>query len=121
MSDVLFDVPGHSVDDRTRELLLLIAGDPVHDADRRRIVTEIVRDAHGHGGKVDMNRVRARLSDARGNLTVYPRVIGAVVQALATKKVLLPNGYVVNTDHKGGNAGRPLRAWRLANDGGGAQ
>lgn len=115
-TDALFDVPAHAVDERVAAILELIAGDPAHARDRERIVTEIVRDGRANGGRVDLNRVRARLQNDQGDLTVYPRVIGAVVQVLARRKVLLPHGFVVNTDHRGGNAGRPLRAWRLAND-----
>lgn len=112
-ADLLFDVPGQSVDDQTAALLLDVAGRPEHDADRRRIVAAIVRDARDHGGRVDPNRVRARLANADGALTVRPQVVGAVYQALTRTKHLAPHGYVTSTDRHGGNAGRPLRGWRL--------
>lgn len=110
----LFGIPSHGVDDQTRSLLDLIAGDPIHAGDRRRIVAAIVRDARRHGGKVDMNRVRIELTAPEsGHLTVYPRVIGAVVYALSAKGALVASGWLINEDRHGRNSGKPLRAWRL--------
>lgn len=109
----LFDVPSVPVPDDTANLLQLIAGDPIHANDRRRIVRAIVAEAHSAGGRVDPNRLRARLADPHGQLTVYPRLVGAVVGCLARAGVLEPDGYVVSTDRAGRNAGRPARRYRL--------
>lgn len=116
-SQALFDIPSHGVDAQTRSLLDLIAGDPLHAEDRSRIIAAIVRDARRHGGRVDMNRVRAQLTAPEsGHLTVYPMVIGAVVHSLAAKGALVPAGWLINEDRHGRNSGKPLRAWRLVVD-----
>jgi len=116
MSATLFDVPSAPVADETAALLDLIAGDPIHERDRRVIVRAIVAEAHASAGRIDPNRLRARLADPAGGPTVYPRVIGAVVQALAQRRVLVADGWVVSTDRRGGNAGRPARIWKLVRE-----
>ena len=45
--------------------------------------------------------------------SVYPRVTGAVYNSLARKGVLRPDGWVVNDDASGHNAGKPIRRYRL--------
>lgn len=111
-----FDVglPSRPVDAERRAILDLIAGDDLHRADRAAIVEAIVAVAHGAGGVVDMNHVRAHLTHPQsGDLTVYPRVIGAVVSSLASRGVLVADGWIVNQDRRGGNYGKPQRRWRL--------
>lgn len=113
MTDTLFDLPSAPVTDDTAALLDLIAGDPIHQRDRATIVRAIVAEAHANAGRVDPNRLRARLADENGEPRVYPRLVGAVVSALAQRRVLVADGWVVSTDRRGGNAGRPARRWRL--------
>jgi hypothetical protein len=95
----------------------LMNGDPVHTADRQRIVTEIVADAQEHDGLVDPNRVRARLTrvnaDGSTDLVVYPRVIGSTYQTLAAAGVLRFAGWTDSTDVRGGNRGKPARTYQL--------
>lgn len=109
----LFDLPDAPVPIDVADLLQLIAGDPVHARDRKKIVQAIVAEAAAHGGLVDPNRLRARLADEHGRPTVYPRVVGAVVSCLAQRRAIEPAGYVKSTDRHGKNAGRPARVWRL--------
>lgn len=111
--EALFDLPGASVPDDVADLLDLIAGDPLHARDRAKVIRAIVAEAAGHGGLVDPNRLRSRLADEHGVPTVYPRVVGAVVSALAQRRKLEPAGWVTSTDRHGKNAGRPARVWRL--------
>lgn len=108
--------PSAPVADETAALLDLIAGDPLHEPDRRVIVAAIVHVARAHGGRVDMNAVRAELVDGNNNMVVYPRVIGAVVSALAQRGVLVADGWTVSEDRRGGNAGKPQRLYRLVGD-----
>jgi hypothetical protein len=108
--------PSAPVADETAALLDLIAGDPLHAPDRAVIVREMVDVARANGGRVDMNVVRARLVDGNNNMVVYPRVIGAVVSALAQRGVLVADGWTVSDDRRGGNAGKPCRRWKLAGD-----
>lgn len=105
-----------SVDQRTSDLLDLVAGDPTHADDRATVVAAIVADADKHAGIVDPNRVRAALTGDHG-LTVYPRVIGAVYSALAKRGALTVAGVTTNTDTDGGNAGKPQRTYRLTDRG----
>jgi hypothetical protein len=114
MTTALFDFPSSGVDDQTRSLLDLIAGDPLHAEDRRKIIVAIVRDARRYGGRVDTNRVRAQLMrPGTTSLVVYPRLVGAVFSALANRGVLVPMGWTINEDRHGKNHGKPLRAWRF--------
>jgi hypothetical protein len=62
---------------------------------------------------VDPNRVRMRLTNDNG-LTIEPRRYSAFWQRAAGKHgFLVADGWIENTDTKGGNAGKPLRRYRL--------
>lgn len=103
----LFDgFPAASVDANTQAVLELIDGDPIHARDRAVIVEAILEDARTHGGRIDPNRVRPALSN------VYPRCIGSTYRALCTLGVIRVDGWAVNGDHSGRNAGRPMRLYR---------
>ncbi len=84
--------------------------------DRRKVVTAIVAEARSRAGKVDPNRVRARIADPDSGkpALIRPQVVGAVYGALRAAGVLTFDGYVTSTDKAGRNAGRPARAYRLA-------
>lgn len=111
------DLPSRPVDRERAAILHLIAGDPLHARDREMIVTAILRVANRSLGVVDMNEVRAFLTGPiTGRIVVYPRVIGAVVSSLASHGVLVPDGWIVNQDRRGGNYGKPQRRWRLVRD-----
>ena len=112
MTETLFDLPSAPVTDETAAILDLLCMDPIHARDRATIVRAIVAEAHARGGRVDPNRLRARLCDENGNLRVYPRVVGATVHALVRAGVLVPDGWVTSTDRRGRNAGKPARAYR---------
>ena len=101
------------VDARTASLLALIHGDPVHAADRARVVDAIVETAGANYGLVDPNVLRLRLQDADGDSLVYPAVVGAVVAALRHRGVLKPAGWVVTTGSQSGNNGRPAMSYWL--------
>lgn len=98
------------VDDNTAAVLDLIAADDIHARDRAAITEAILADGKAHGGEVDPNRVRDAIP-----AWVYSRVIGATYRVLATKGVLVPDGWVISTDVKGRNSGRPARKYRLTN------
>lgn len=106
-------LPATGVDAKTASLLQLVAGDHIHAADRRKIAHAIVAEANSNAGRVDPNRLRARLTDEHGNLIVYPRVIGATVQALTVKGALSPVGWVTCSGSTSGNNGKPQRVYRL--------
>lgn len=108
----LFDEPhAEPVDAQTASLLELVAGDRIHEADRRRVVEAIAQTARDHAGLVDPNHVRALLW-RDGQCLVCPAVIGATVAALRHKGVLEPAGWVVTEGSTTGNNGRPQRAYR---------
>ncbi len=94
--------------------LLAIADNPQPWADeyRHRILAAIKADADAHDGRISTNRVRAALSNEHG-LTVDPRMLSATYSALAARGVIRSLGWLdTNDDHRGGNAGRPARAWQ---------
>lgn len=91
----------------TAAILDLIHGDPVHAADRAAIVDAIAAVAHDELGGVDPNAVRARIPS-----WVYPRCIGPVYAALTRAGYLTVDGWVINTDASGRNAGKPSRCYR---------
>lgn len=93
--------------------LLAIADNPQPWADeyRHRILAAIKADADAHDGRISTNRVRSALSNANG-LTVDPRMLSATYSALAARGVIRSLGWLdTNDDVRGGNAGRPARAW----------
>lgn len=112
MSAVLFDVPGHAVDDTTSLILASVWESPVNLESRRLCVAAIVRDARTHRGLVDPNRVRAALTDPSGHLRVKSQVLSATYQRLRACRFLAHHGHVISTD-RAGNAGKPLNLWRL--------
>ena len=105
-------IPHAPVDPRTAALLDLIAGDPRHEGDRAEIVRAILETADQHDGVIDPNVLRSKLRNDWGS-TVYHKVIGAVVQALAKRGALRFDGWVVTEGSRTGNNGKPQRRYTL--------
>ena len=99
-------------DERTTQLLAVIAGDPAHAEDRRRVVAAIVADADANGGVVDPNRVRVALTNDHG-IDVTPQVLSATYSALRCAGAIEAIGWGQNTDTRSGNSGKPLRVYRM--------
>lgn len=110
----LFDLLSAPVDAPRAALLDAIAGDPLHQADRERIVDALLADADEHNGQIVPDRVRARLSTPNGDLIVFPRLLSAMYGHLARAGVLQVDGWTVSQDRHGGNHGKPARTYRLA-------
>ena len=98
-------IPSTGVPTAVADLLDLIAGDPLHERDREAVVTAI-RDSVTDGF-VDPNVVRELIPT-----WVYPRVVGAVYHSLAAAGVIAPHDWVISTDRRGKNSGRPARRYR---------
>lgn len=100
-------------------ILDLVANDVTHADDAARIRAAILADGRAHHGRIDSNRVREALrnDDELGELDVYHKVIGAIYSALRSKGYIVRNGYIDSTDKRGGNAGKPVPAWRLTESG----
>lgn len=95
------------VDPATQALLDLIHGDPIHDRDREAVVNAI-RTAVRDDGTVCGNDWRRLIPQ-----WVYPRVVGATVNALARAGVLRATGeWVASDDLAGRNSGKPVRVYR---------
>jgi len=111
----MFDEPvTKPIDEHTQAVLALVRGNPLHDRDRERIVAAIFDEAKEHGGRVNPNRVRSRLTSPISNqLDVNPRVIGAVYSALTGAGVLAFVDFCVSTDTAGKNRGKPARVYHL--------
>lgn len=83
------------------------------DAEHRETVRwVIVGVASRNGGRVDPNVVRARLAA----LPTPPpsHIVGQTYRALRLSGHLVPDGWVTSDDVKGGNNGKPARAYRWA-------
>jgi len=104
---------GAAVDQTTASLLALIDGDPIHAADRARVINAIIATADADADRVDPNRLRRRLTDEHGQSTVYPAVIGSTFSALAARGVLVSIGWTTTAGSKSHNNGRPARVRRL--------
>lgn len=87
----------------------------VHGRDLERVRAAIREVARAAGGLVDPNVVRARLTDAHGELVVYPRTIGAQYSGLRSLGIIEQVGWTTSTDRRGRNAGRPARTYRVTN------
>lgn len=106
--------PERRLDPTTRAILDLLNGDPIHDADRERILVAIRAEGLASGGRVDPNRVRERLT-VNGSLVVNPRVLSGFYSRLASRGYLAPDGKVVNGSR--GNSNKESNAWRLTRPG----
>lgn len=114
MSDALFDVPSHGVDERTAELLSRLAHAPDPNGEYPRIVAAIIKAANANRGVVTANEVRPHLLAEDGQtLLVNGSRIGSAFRTLALAGVLKKDGHVINDDHRTGNAGKPTIRWRL--------
>lgn len=99
--------PSNPADADAVALLDLIAGDPVHEADRLAVVEAICAVAAEQDGRVDPNAVRERIP-----AWVYPRVTGSVYSALARQGLLTVDGWTLNDDVKSRNRGKPTRTYQ---------
>ena len=94
-------------DPHTAAVLALIAGDPINDRDREAIV-DAIRSSVRADGTVSGNDWRRHIPT-----WVYPRVVGATVNALTKAGVLIPTGdWDISTDTAGRNSGKPARRYR---------
>lgn len=95
------------VDPDTQALLDLMSGDPIHARDREAVVDAIRAAVRGDGTVCG--------NDWRGLIPtwVYPRVIGATVNALTKAGILRPTGeWRISDDLAGRNSGKPVRVYR---------
>lgn len=104
-------LPSGPLDGSTAAVLDLIDSDARREDDRARIDDAVRRVAMRDGGRVSTNAVRKQLTNEYG-LTVLPQAIGPRLHTLTRDGVLAVDGWEVNDDTKGGNAGKPLRVRR---------
>ncbi|MCW2529346.1 MAG: hypothetical protein JWM76_4206 [Pseudonocardiales bacterium] len=65
-------------------------------------------------GEVSADAVRERLRGVDGELTINPRRLSAFYARAVAQGLLEYSHWGINGDHKGHNAGRPARVYRLA-------
>lgn len=82
------------------DLLDLITSDDYHYP---AFLTVIVKAAAKNGGKFNMNDVRPALAV----LELKPQSVGRFIKRAKREGVIQANGWCVNEDHRGGNAGKP--------------
>lgn len=97
-----------------QEIVDSVAHDWRSDDDWKRFVAACV-EVTTDDGLIDPNEVRRVLTNEHG-LTIAPRRLSAFWSraSSATTNMLENAGWTENTDHAGGNAGKPirLRKWR---------
>ena len=98
-----------SVDERTGDLLDLIADCWTHEAQRTAVEHTILQVAADNGGAVDPNVVRRRIPT-----WVQPQVVGPTYRAMCKAGILQPDGWVISDDRQGRNSGKPARTYRRA-------
>ena len=99
------------VDDRTADLLALVAHDQAHPrpAEEWDLYVAAVHEAADDGGRVDPNRLRELV---RGRIA--PRRCGAFCNRARAEGLLAWAGeWVESTDTEGRNGGKPIRVWVL--------
>ena len=114
--------PSEPIVGETRSTVELVAGDWRADEDWRRFEAACREVATGGvillsdpmARVVNPNSVR-RLLTVDGELTIAPRRLSAFWARATAKNGFLDNTdkWTVNNDHKGGNAGKPIRLRKL--------
>ena len=105
--DLLDSAYAAGPDPHTQAVLALIAGDPVHDRDREAIV-DAIRASVDYAGITSSNHWRPLIPT-----WVYPKVVGATVNALTKAGVLVKTGqWLISNDVHGRNSGRPTMTYR---------
>jgi hypothetical protein len=97
-----------SVDERTGDLLDLIADCWTHTAQRAEVEHTILAVARDLDGWINPNVVRRRIPT-----WVQPQVVGPTYRAMCRSGVIEVDGWVVSDDTRGRNSGKPARAYRL--------
>lgn len=118
--------PSAPIDGEALATVRLVGEDWRADVDWKVFVSACRLIANENGGIVDPNKVRAELTDFYGELTIDPQRYAAF-WGLATRKppkkarkgsadrspFLDNDGWTINDDTKGKNAGKPIRLRRL--------
>lgn len=108
-----FDAVSAPVDADTKAVIDLVATDWNAAHDWSLFKRACYKAANTDGGRVDPNTVRGLLSNEYG-LTIEPRRYSAFWSRAAGRDgFLVKDGWVVNEDKRGKNAGRPQRCYRL--------
>jgi hypothetical protein len=91
----------------TQAILDCIAGDPLHTRDREAVITAI-RASVDAGGYTSSNHWRPLIPT-----WVYPKVVGATVNALRKLgRLQATDEWLISDDVKGRNVGKPTRIYR---------
>lgn len=102
--------------DEARAVVRSVAHDWRADNDWRRFVVAVETAAldSDDGETVHVGAVRRLLTNDDHGLTIQPRRLSAFWHKAASKAGFLDvDGWEVNDDHAGRNAGRPARRYRL--------
>lgn len=91
----------------------LVDGDPVHARDRAAVIGAVREAARLNGDRISRNDI-APLIPA----WVFPNVVGAVISALRSKRVLTwaEKRWATSDDINGGNAGKLCRIYEFHRD-----
>lgn len=86
---------------------------PQHLADSARVKAAIIADGNANDGEVDPNRVRAALRALPVTEQPMHKNVGAAYAALRAAGFIERAGLGESDDFEGGNAGKPIRLYRL--------
>jgi len=88
-------------------------GAPHHD-NQRQVICRAIHDTAFLDGIADPNAVRPALTKADGTFEVDPRAYSGAWSWLVKRGVLRFHSWGVNDDRHGGNQGRPMRRYEVA-------
>lgn len=108
------EFPSAPIEGETIATVDAVARGSVIDDDWLAFVAACESVAEAHDGAVDPNNVRLYLTDWWGDLIIRPRRLSAFYNRAAGKSGFLDfSHWGINGDHKGRNAGRPARIYKI--------
>lgn len=108
-----FDAVSAPITGNTRTTVELVANDWTADRSWRLFVDACREVAEDNDGLVIPDGVRADLTQTNGELCIRPRRLSAFYNRAVAQGLLEFSHWGINGDHKGRNAGRPARIYKL--------
>lgn len=108
-----FDAVSAPIEGETLATVESVAHDWMADRSWRLFVGACEYVAEHNSGLVVPDEVRADLTQTDGELCIRPRRLSAFYNRAVAQGLLEFSHWGINGDHKGRNAGRPARVYRL--------
>lgn len=107
-----FDAVSEPISGETKATVELVGNDWRSDRDWQLFVAALTEVSRDFSGEVNPDNVRAWLT-GRNGLLINPRRLSAFYQRATKTGLLAFSHWGINGDHKGRNAGRPARIYKL--------